>query len=89
MKTPTGKERWIVSWTDSVTGTDWDLMRSSQREFPTEVAAIEFAGTKTHKRKEFYWQPSIWKEVEMVEQIERREWKKMPPPLRSKPKETP
>lgn len=76
MRTPTGKERWIVSWTESHTGTDWDLMRNSQREFATEVEALEFAGTKTHKRREFYWQPTVWKEVEEVEQIERLTWRK-------------
>jgi len=64
------KYRWAVSYTSEFAVDDWGC-GDSRAHFSNEKAAKEFAETKKHKAKPFYWQPNMWREVE-IETITKR-----------------
>jgi hypothetical protein len=61
------RERWVVNYIDGDGHDDWQLMRNSSREFfPDKESAIKFAEKHEFKKKPFYWQPTVHKEVERI-----------------------
>jgi len=63
--------RWAVSFTDKYAVDDWGC-GNCREYFETEKLALECVEKNKRKGKPFYWQPYMWKEVEV--EITTKHW---------------
>lgn len=61
------KSQWVVQYIDGDGKDDWQMIKNSHRKyFQSELDAKIFAREHFFPKKPFYWQPSVWKEIEVT-----------------------